>query len=697
MRKYIYLTIMALAGILLESCDESKNLLEGADHQIEITGESVFEVGHEGGIFETKIDANCQWTVSKTDINGEAIIWIKTDMASGKGAGTMRIKVLPNNSAEERSGIVNVYSNQISAYIDVRQSGNPDPDAGKKPEQDVFNGYFMPVYQMFESSLGIDVAGGSVVETECAFTNADVEGNVVRFADGLLIEKTGDTPADIMMACPSHKNPATYAGFQLGLSAKFSSGDSWIFKVPMSYEVFGDLRFTYGSRNEDISDASAYKWSSDEGQTWNDVTGMESVKSEAAFKSVWFTIPEEQKVPMKGWLWIKVTPNAEKVFLQNGITLDYAAAKMSSLAPEDNASVLISEGFDNTVTANSAYLGVPGFMKSATTGYTSEGIDTDAYVSANKSISYTHCFARPGFLQVGYNDESQIKRCGWNGRIELKVGERLKELGRTGQSTVVVKFSAASLTNAFGVVSDAKIVIKSAEEVVGTVEGLLPDRFSPYEFYISGADQNTVLTITSQKCEGKMDEGQAASTYESADYRFFIDDLTVNVPDEGSKGLTLNFDLSDPSKMSGWPDTITPSTDPAARFTCPYVLDGTTYNFISSQPLEVTSTQWPYFNAEEKAVVIPKQRYLGLPVVQGLKLTQVSFMVNATSASYMVASEVGVTTSTPAVVSGGEAQSDAEATEFTFTLSGTQPGAQYWIKVANKAPRMKSMTLTYSM
>ena len=159
--------------------------------------------------------------------------------------------------------------------------------------------------------------------------------------------------------------------------------------------------------------------------------------------------------------------------------------------------------------------------------------------------------------------------------------------------------------------------------------------------------------------------------------------------------LKLTFDFTNAEAMSGWPQEIAPSTDPAATFTCPYVIDGVTYNFISSQPLDVTSTNWPYFSADENAVVIPKQRCLGFPVVENRVLKQVVFTVNTTTATYTVSTEVGSGSGEVTPVAGGEGQKDAEATEFTFNLTGTEAGTQSWLKVSGKAPRMTSMTLTY--
>lgn len=698
MKRYLYLIILAFAGLMMGACNPNETLLGDVMHEIVVDGQTLYEVGYEEEIISVKVNANCKWTINKTDLQGNGISWIKTDVASGNGTKEFRIKVLQNNTPEERAGIVNIYSDQVTAFIDIKQEANPDPNAGKDPEPEVFVGYLMPVYQMFESSLGLDVQGGSIVEQECNFTNASVDGNKITFNNGLVIEKTGTSSADIMMACPTQEKPSTYAGFQLGVSANFASGDSWIFKIPMSYEVSGDLRFTYGSRNEGISDASAYQWSGDKGQTWNDVTKMESVASDAAFKSVWFTIPQDKVIPTRGELWIKATPTAAKVYLQNGITLDYAAAKATSLSPEDDKTVVISEGFDDTIEANASYLAVPGFMKSASTGYTDGGVDTNPYTSTDTFLGFSHCFARPGFLQVGYSDESQPSRCGWNGSVTLNVGARLTEMGITEKTAVQISLSAAGMTNAYGKKSDAKVVVKSGDNVVASIEELSVDSFELYKLFIQEVDNNTVLEITSLPCE-KASAGTASSAYESADYRFFIDDLFVEVVDaDQNADLVLEFDFTNADAMSGWPQEQGADTDPSKRITCPYTLGGVTYNFINAQPIGAEGLAWSFYKAEESALVIYKSRYLGFPVVSGRKLTKVEFKIKeGTTAKYLIATEVVSDSDTPGIVAGGEEQTDDSKTVFTFELSGTTPDTQYWLRCKSKAPRVTSMTLTYSM
>lgn len=669
----------------MASCNNEIKPQDNAEHYIEVVSESMFDVDHNETILYVEIDANCSWTISKTDADGNAVSWIKTNLASGKGPKSFKIKVSKNKTDKARSGTVNIYSDQITAYIDVCQAANPDPDA--EPEE--FKGYTMPIYEMFESSLGLDVQSGAPVEMDCAFTNATVDGNVITFSKGLVIEKTGTTPADFKMMCPSHTKPESYAGFQLGIAATFTAGESWIYKIPVNYALSGDLRFTYGSRKEGITTAEPYQWSSDGGLSWNNVDKMETVKSDGVFKTIWFTIPDSKKVPAEGSLWIKVAQTAERVYIQNGIALEKASASLSHLPAQDNEKVVIAEGFDNTVYANASYLTVPGFMKSATTGYTAAGEDSNPYVSDNASISVNHCFARPGFLQVGYSDEALKARCGWNGAVTLNVGARLQEMGITEKVNLLVSFNAAAMTNAFGKQTDAVIVLKNGETEVAAVSSLQADVFNLCKLTVPEVDQNTVLTLTSRACS-KSGDGTATSSYEAADYRFFIDDLLVEVaPILTDKVLT--FDFSDASKMAQWPTETTRTTYTAGvPVECIYELDGVEYTFILTDPLNA-SLNLPYFNTKnnENRLTIPTQRYVGFPKVEGLRLTKVQLAVHTMGKECAISSDIGVSTDDPTFVEGG-----AKTTATTFDLKNTAPDGQYYLKVWS-AYALTSMTLTY--
>lgn len=700
--KNIYKLILSGFSLLAVSCN-GKFDEDIADNYIKVSPESI-EATCEEKIVNITVEANCNWTVSKTNADGSASDWIKVDKISGKGSTTFNIKVSYNNTAEERSGSVDVKGENASAFITVKQEANPSPEDPDEPDTPIASTYDMPVYQMFENGGKTDVPSGEIATFDPEFTNATVEGNTVTFNDGLVIEKTGSA-GNIMMACPTHTNPKADAGFQLGICADFTPGESWIFKIPMKNELSGDLRFTYGSRKEGISDAAPYSWSTDEGATWQPVTKMEAAVSDAAFKSVWFTISHDKKVEAGKSLWFKIDQTAAKVYLQNGITLDYATAPLSDLPAQDVTSTVISEGFDATVEANGAFLEVPGFMKSMTTDYTSNGTDKNGLMLDNQAITYSHCSARPGFVQVGYHDESLVARCGWNGEITIAVGDRLKEMG-IESTNLKLSFKAAGLTNAYNVTGDAKVIVKSNGATVGRVDNLSINWFNTYSFTIAGADQNTVLAITSDTDVDKPVEGATSfggvSTVASdmADFRFFVDDILVEVDNSSplpEEDKVLEFDFT--TCPDGWP--VTDKREHVeGGVKCYYNLGGTDYEFVLADALGASSDR-VYWHSSGYIIWASYYRYLGLPAINGYRLTKIDCLhATTTKAGRMmgVATEiVEADAEKVTYVEGGTPVEFAEqGVTYSFNLSGTAAGTVYYLYCSALGVGVSKITLTYS-
>ena len=173
---------------------------------------------------------------------------------------------------------------------------------------------------------------------------------------------------------------------------------------------------------------------------------------------------------------------------------------------------------------------------------------------------------------------------------------------------------------------------------------------------------------------------------------------TLAIPSDAPEELTLNFDFTDAAAMIGWPTTNNAFTDPTHQEEVTYTLDGVSYQFILSQPKEVTTKSWPYF-CEEKdnnRLRIPNQRYLGFPVVDGYKLTQVEFtIVSGNTSAFVITSEIATGSGTSGVVAGGDATTGTKGDDMNFRLSGTQQGTQYWMKVGKAETAISSMTLTY--
>ena len=516
-----------LAFVLFAGC--SPKPLEPVTDAISASPSSFTAVSHEGSTLTINVDANCGYRLTLTDDEGKSAFWLKADKTSGSSSGTVQVTVGANPDPTPRRGSVNIIGDAVSAFVDIYQQANPsvgpDPTPGPEP---AYKGYYsLPFYEEFRSPLGLDVPSGAVVMMDPNFSNITISGNRLTFDGGLVIDKTG-ADAKFQMACPVHVNPKYMAGFQLGINAAFSEGDAWIVKIPMAEELWGDLRFSYDSRNENITTADPYSWSSDGGATWHPVINMQAMRSEAACKSIWFTIPETMKVEAGDALWIKIVPERTAARLPSGMALTWAEAPKSKLAPEDKDHVVLSEGFDAIVGENASYLDAPGFLKSHTSGRTaSNGQDGNPYAPSNAAIETVHCYGRPGFLQVGYYDEALIAYSGWNGRLTLNVGQRLKEMGLE-KADLSVTFRAAGMTSVYGRPTDAKVILLSGETVVGRVEPLVPDQFTDFSFEVKDADRDTVLVLTSEKST-KPDEGKGDNPYVMADYRFFIDDIFITV------------------------------------------------------------------------------------------------------------------------------------------------------------------------
>lgn len=165
---------------------------------------------------------------------------------------------------------------------------------------------------------------------------------------------------------------------------------------------------------------------------------------------------------------------------------------------------------------------------------------------------------------------------------------------------------------------------------------------------------------------------------------------TLTIPDVVSE-LNLCFDFTDASKMTEWPTkSIWDGYETSHQFTCPYEIDGTTYNFISSQPTgTLTNSYWPYFKEEtgNNRVVIPNQRFLGLPVINGYKLTEVSLnVVSGQESAFAIYN--GVEGSTVCATQTGSKGS--------YTFNGLADAEQYWLKVGKKDAAISNITLTYT-
>lgn len=302
-------------------------------------------------------------------------------------------------------------------------------------------------------------------------------------------------------------------------------------------------------------------------------------------------------------------------------------------------------------------------------------------------------FDRSAMMMIAYAEES--------GDLNFKNAVALVKFKVSGSDIVSGRISAADKISG---IYRADILAETLEPVMvdykkstsASVSFAAPDNapFTPdVEYYV--AVRPTALT---EGFNVLLNDVVVMSYPEVKEFRRnTIYDLGTLASPEKMETMELYFDFTDATAMAGWPTVLEASTDPTAQFVCPYMIDGVTYEFISRQPVGAAGTNWPYFSSEEGAVILPKSRYLGLPAVDGYKLIKVKFVIRAgTAAKYIISRNVTSDSETPEIVSGGEEQSNSGATEFTFNLTGTEAGVQYWLRGKSKAPRITSMTLTYA-
>ena len=152
----------------------------------------------------------------------------------------------------------------------------------------------------------------------------------------------------------------------------------------------------------------------------------------------------------------------------------------------------------------------------------------------------------------------------------------------------------------------------------------------------------------------------------------------------------LTFDFTDATAMTAWPTQLDlTDKETSYQMPCPYEINGVSYIFISAQPTGATGRKWPFFKEEtgNNRVVIPNQRFLGLPVVEDYKLTEISFVVVSGNTSAFAIYD-GVDCSTVCKTKNG--------TKGTHTFNGFSDAEQYWLKVGSKDTAISKITLTYT-
>lgn len=536
MRKFFKTFSILLAASMFLGCQETES---DPDSKPELSVDGTgFTISADGGSVSVEITSNCYWDVTVEDPDGKPVGWIATNISKGSGSSLLEATASANIKTEQRVALIKVESpadGVEACLIKVTQ------EAG---EAVVASGYSFPICQTIDID---DPESRKLV-------NAVISGNECQFKDGMVLSCTG-SEATTSLECPSHTQPSggTDADRSIHRSIRFDNfakGESILIRIPVKDALSGNLRLMMGARAASFTKAGwSYYWSAD-GERWNrvDTENATTPGSDAVWNNIPFTIQPGEAIPAGGTLHFKMTADADRsktyVCISNAICVFPAEAEKSLLLQMDDNKMAFTNGFDDLVTSGASYpeLLPLNLMASATSGYASSYKSfNDQYLpdGAYETISSaTGCYERPGFLQVGYYDESLwTRQC--IGTYSILIGERLKQMG--------VSSADARFTLKVGLYKDARGFDPLAKVTV-TVDGTS----YPLDFQIGAMKectveiknitQSSVISVSTPKLTE--DELTALGRGDNAsylqDYRFYIDDLKVELTEIHSKGASGN-------------------------------------------------------------------------------------------------------------------------------------------------------------
>ena len=117
MKSFIYLLPVA-ALLAVSACSKPDDNANTGDSYITVSPTSIPDVPYTASTYKVEIDANCKWTITKTDDEGNPVQWLKTDKVTGEGKATISILVEENPGKAARNGAVNITSEKASASIE---------------------------------------------------------------------------------------------------------------------------------------------------------------------------------------------------------------------------------------------------------------------------------------------------------------------------------------------------------------------------------------------------------------------------------------------------------------------------------------------------------------------------------------------------------------------------------------------------
>lgn len=495
----------------LTSCSDDPDVQSGG--RVEVSTEPISVEGI-GGVVKIEVKSNAYWNVSAQDDEGVVLRWVTSDIKDGMGNATVTLTVDRNTSTSERKAniVIATDSEESSSVIVLTQAGGAAS----------VGGYDFPLADMFQ------------IDEAYALSNGYIEGNSCYLDGGAVITRTGEGDAKLTFSCPCH-NATKQQYYQRGIEAdNWTAGNAWLLEIPVKDALFGDLRYGFGSRSDNMLGSNPWtiEWSSD-GSVYTPFPGaIVQGAAEAVWKLVEFSIPEAKKVPAGGKLYIRMTPtDPAKVgdtarptscVLQNGFQIFNASAPASQLPAADAETIVFSHGFDDVRAVNDAtdITLDQGFFNSCRGG---------AYTipeALRSVVAITNGYDRPGYLHLGTAATKGTYA------VTLTHLEQMNIL----RTDVKVSLLAAAVQSVLEPV-DGDILVEVDDTSGATVDNggkagvVKSNAFGGAEIIVRKATPKTVITISN------------ANTL--IEHRICIDDVLIEV-----EGTPERPSASDPTKVA---------------------------------------------------------------------------------------------------------------------------------------------------
>ena len=164
----------------------------------------------------------------------------------------------------------------------------------------------------------------------------------------------------------------------------------------------------------------------------------------------------------------------------------------------------------------------------------------------------------------------------------------------------------------------------------------------------------------------------------------------------------LRFDFSGDA-LPGWP-TSDSWQDGPGNLNCTYPLYGTNYNFFLTDCGNGSKARVAWVKSAGGLILYATWRYVGLPAIEGYKLSKVSGTMCLSSKTRKAAivknvvadNTQGTITELHDFVTGGESIAwSTKGTTYTFNLSGTEGNTMYYFLCTNTSVGVSDLTLTY--